>query len=348
MTDSKRMPEFDIMRSLGIFIILFHHLTAYTFNYYDLRFFGIEYDLTYVNDLNRYFALGIFVYISGCLMSHGNRAINNLNDVYIFLSKRIVRLIPLYLFALTLFLALHIAEPISLPGLITHVMGLQVLLATTHSEPIATLWYIGLIISYYLVFVVIRKYGIDQKKQILIIAIIPLVAIALKIGLGIIDKRFFVYYAVFITGLYSSKIHDKMITNKTLVLLGLIFFASIYLYVSKIYPAIYATEITPPLFSFVSMSALLLLNSIMISFVCIIHYLAKIIKVQLRVFFFISYSSYCIYLFHRPIWGVMLKILEPENVTVRLAYLTLVGIPVMIVMSYAIQRLYDNMLASKK
>jgi peptidoglycan/LPS O-acetylase OafA/YrhL len=63
------IPEFNVMRALGIFIILAHHLPDYCFNYYNLSYLGINIDISLLNDLNRYFALGIFIFISGYLLN---------------------------------------------------------------------------------------------------------------------------------------------------------------------------------------------------------------------------------------------------------------------------------------
>jgi len=344
MPAKKRLSEFDVMRSFAIFIILFHHLPAYCFNYYNLKNFGINYDLSYINDLNRYFGLGIFIYISGFLLQYSSHGFNNSKDVYMFLWKRIVRIIPLYIIALIMFIKLFGA--ISISSFFIHILGLQVILSSKYCDPVITLWYVGLIISYYLIFICIKKYGTNTKKTVLLITLIPIIAIVIKGGLNFIDKRFFTYYMVFIVGVYSSIYYNKILRNYTIVAATIVFFISSYIYVAHISPIIFGSDIRPPLFSSTSLNALFLLNFIMISFAWITHYLSMKINIFLKSFELISYLSYCMYLFHRPVWGIMLKIYEPQNAMLRGIYLAVLGIPTLLICSFYLQKGYDNLLVS--
>ncbi len=84
--DRQRLEELDIMRGLAILIILFHHLPDYGFNFFDLRNFGIGLDLSFLNGLNTYFGLGLFIYVSGVLLQHNYRGLSG-GGVSSFLKK---------------------------------------------------------------------------------------------------------------------------------------------------------------------------------------------------------------------------------------------------------------------
>jgi hypothetical protein len=56
----------------------------------------------------------------------------------------------------------------------------------------------------------------------------------------------------------------------------------------------------------------------------------------------IAYASYCMYLFHRPVWWLMVDIYNPGNVEVKALYLALLGIPLTIFFSYYLQKFYDR------
>jgi peptidoglycan/LPS O-acetylase OafA/YrhL len=58
----------------------------------------------------------------------------------------------------------------------------------------------------------------------------------------------------------------------------------------------------------------------------------------------ISYSSYCMYLFHRIAYKGMLSAYNPHNPLPRLLYLFTIGVPVIIVSSYFFQASYDRFL----
>lgn len=345
MANKERRSEFDIMRSFAIFIIIFHHLPAYCFNYYDLNNFGISVDLSFVNDLNRYFALGIFIYISGYLLQLSRYDLSSARATLLFLYRRFLRIMPLYYLALIFFVIYLVGKPISTISLVDHLLGLQLIISTPSLEPVQTLWFVGLIVSYYLVFIALNKYGTNVKRAIIIAALIPILALLAKVFVGIIDKRLFIYYAVFLFGMYMS-LNSSLLTKK--IVLGaatVLFVASTFLYASYIFPVLNNNDVTPKLFSVFSLSAFVLLNIIMLSFVVLVHYTCTKIKLSLRIVFLVSYASYCIYLFHRPIWAIMLNIHEPRDDGIRGIYLSLVGVPIIVFASYYMQKWYDMALA---
>ncbi|MFZ3136294.1 MAG: acyltransferase family protein [Thermodesulfovibrionales bacterium] len=153
------MNEFNVMRSAAILFILFHHLPDYSFNYFDMKFIGINCDLTYLRDLYKYFGLGIFVYISGYLLNHNYVDLSSWKNIITFVRNKTIRIIPLYLLALLLYIKLYVK--LNLISFFAHVMGLQIILSSPLIDPMITLWYVGLIMAYYAVFVIINKYGTD-------------------------------------------------------------------------------------------------------------------------------------------------------------------------------------------
>jgi peptidoglycan/LPS O-acetylase OafA/YrhL len=56
----------------------------------------------------------------------------------------------------------------------------------------------------------------------------------------------------------------------------------------------------------------------------------------------IAYASYGMYLFHRPVWWLMVDIYNPANVQIKALYLALLGIPLTIFFSYYLQKFYDR------
>lgn len=58
----------------------------------------------------------------------------------------------------------------------------------------------------------------------------------------------------------------------------------------------------------------------------------------------ISYSSFCMYLFHRIIFNIMLDVYRPETDILILIYLYIIAVPIVIFASYFIQTRYDSLL----
>lgn len=340
----ERLIELDFIRAIAILIILFHHLPAYCFNYYDLHFLGLQYDLSYMNDLNRYFGLGTFVFISGYLQQYSFNGINGNSgffDILNFLYRRFMRIFPLYILALLMFQVLF--QPQDIKGFIAHLTGMQVLLASSSIEPMMTLWYIGLIMSYYIVFILLKKFGTTTYQTILLIILIPCIALILKWKLGLIDKRFFIYFLIFIAGMYGAKTLSIIRAHPLIGIVSLLcLILSIYLYEANIYPLI-ANNTRFPLLSAISMETFILLNIIMISFIVAFYGISVNITIPApKIIETVSYASFCIYLFHRPFWWAMLKIFHPEDELMRGLYLAVIGIPLLIATSYGMQKFYDN------
>ena len=57
----------------------------------------------------------------------------------------------------------------------------------------------------------------------------------------------------------------------------------------------------------------------------------------------ISYASYCMYLLHRVVFYVMLEVYQPPDDGLTVAYLGLLGVPVLYVASRRLQLLYDSL-----
>lgn len=338
----KKMHEFSVMRAFAILIILFHHLPDYSFNYYNLAFIGLNYDLSFLNDLNRYFGLSIFVYISGYLQSYSHYDFSRWQDVRRFFIKKVIRIYPLYIFALIIFVS--IIAPTDFKGFIVHLLGLQIVLSPAFCDPIITLWYVGLIMFFYVIFVILKKYGDTPQRTLVLVVAIPLIAIALRLVFQIIEKRFFVYYLIFIAGIYSPKLFnaDHLRPRITFIASSVLLTTTYYLYLSHVYPYIINEATRPTLFSIVGLEALVSVSIIMICFAWISHNICLKINYLPKLFELISYSSYCMYLLHRPLWWAMLQVFNPANNMLRGLYLSGLGIPILIFLSFLIQNSYDK------
>jgi len=338
--NKEHKKKFDFVRVLAISIILFHHLPAYTFNYYDLSLFGINLDLSFLNDLNRYLGLGLFVCLSGLLQGISNTAAKAPIHIGRFMLRKTLRIIPLYAVALGMFCAI-IGMP-DLKCLIVHVLGLQVVLASKWCEPMPTLWYIGLILPYYLIIAILSKFGNSLRRILVTVLVIVVTAFLLKSVFGLVDKRFFVYLPCYLFGFYLAARHDKQKPIAVAVML-LIILGSIFLYVKTIYPYV-ASNYHPEFISAISLTAFILVNIIMICFFLLVREAGSRIIIP-RFISVISYSTFCMFLFHRPLWWLLLKLYFPQNEILRSMYLIIIGTPLLIAGSYILQQRYDKLSA---
>lgn len=338
------IPVFDRMRALAILIIVFHHLPAYTFNYYNLSFLGL--DLSVVNDLNRYFALGIFTFMSGYLLEYNYPFLKTGTEIRQFLVKRYVRIFPLYAISVLLFILLFRQFiDFNLCTLAINFLGLQIVLAKGPCQAIMTLWYIGLVFTYYYLFIIIKKFCDHFKYFFIVLCALSAVIIGLKLFLGFGDKRLLLYLPIFVSGILVRRYKIlEQASARYYALTAIFFFVCCIYYGIWLYPQVYEQFAKPPLFSFISGEVFVFSNLIMIFFTFSIYGFMSLFDANeiSRITRILSYSSYTIYLFHRPIWWLMIKLCHQYKGYLRLAFMILLVIPLTAIVSYYVQHFYDR------
>lgn len=339
----KRLPEPDVMRTIAISIIIFHHLTDYTFNYYHINFMGLNADMSFINRINANLAVGTFIFISGMLHSPSFEAGENTLSVSGYVRKRYLRLFPLYLLSFLLFML----ETGYYPGTrftVIHLLGLQVLLATGPRSMYPTIWFIGLLVSYEALYLITLKYGTGYLRKIVIISGAFAACLFVKFYAGIIDERFFEYYAVFWIGIFcSGPLFGLNRRIKTLFVAAAIVAA--YIYARNFYPFFLDRFLkSQPSWT----EYFITVNVIMLGFIIFTHEIGTIAasskNIVLAFFRHAAFASYCVYLFHRHVWYVMLWVYRPDSGFIRLIYLAAVGIPLIALISWLIQTFYDRLI----
>ncbi len=332
MTD--RLLRFDLMRSLAIFIILLHHLPEYCFNFYDLRYFSINLNLSILNELNRHFGLSLFVFLSGHLINLKEFHFSTWRSMRLFLVKRTTRIFPLYYLALIFFCYItHTVNPLTI---ILHVLGLQLIAASPHHQPLPTIWFVGMILTYYFLFAISKTEILTKLVRLLIITLFPLAVLAAGTIYQLTDLRLVLYYGIFWFGVHSAKgsflERFNLFSASALLLLFLA-------YLRLIDNGEFATN------SFVNASTFATVNGLMLCFVIFVYHLCKVIEKQIkssRIAHLIAYSSYGMFLFHRPIWFSIKQIVHLRNVYLSAAVLIFVGIPLIVAFAKFAQSFYDQ------
>ncbi len=337
---------FEQLRALAIVIILFHHLPAHSFDFYRFSIFGRCFDLNWLNHLNRYFALSLFTFMSGYLLEYRYPSFTNTLDIRNFFIKRYIRIYPLYLLSLLIYFRIFTQFiDMNLCTIIMNGLGLQIILARKTCLPVMTLWYIGLIFTYYFIFVSVKLFVNDMKSAILFMFFLIGIFIFLKSVLGVGDKRLLLYLPVFLAGIYSCRIKVlERLSVKWITALTLALVSTVFLYIELVYPRVYLTNAKPLLFSTISIVVFVLVNLIMLCFVLWIINIFHTFGTQnpSRITGFISYSSYATYLFHRPLWWLMTEIYRPQERFGTLVYMMGLGIPLALLVGYCAQFFYDK------
>jgi Acyltransferase family len=368
---NSKIFEFDMIRSLAILIILFHHLPGYCFNFYDLNFFGISADLSELNNLNRYFGLGLFTFLLGYFVDLKGIDLSDRTILSGWLKKKILRIFPLYYLALIMYvLMLKKFDPLSI---IFHVFGLQLITASNIFEPLPVLWFIGLVVVYYFQFVSLRtvnlldarcetsKYKTLRLFITAFVVILPLFIIAINRLFQAVDLRIILYYGCFWFGILCAR--GKVIESFNKIIVLILFPGAIALYL--LFHAQTNISLNDFALGYFTLDDLVdfirkftIANILMIGFILFICKFSKIFSSTIErnslaanFVSVISYSSYCMFLLHQPIWFLMsfvnrqLGVFEDEKFFAMI--LIVIGIPLIVGISKIIQSNYDRFCQSQ-
>lgn len=310
---SKRDYGIDLIRGLSmLYIVGYWHLFNYTHafrGYYN----PVTHHLTRI-------ILASFVFVSGYLIAA--KKINlNFPNILVFWRQRLLRIYPLYLIALLLFYWQDIAQRWTLIK-----AGLLASMFFPPAPP--TLWFITMIMWFYL----LAPFLLNTNRNWGVFLIINTFLIGLFYQLGS-TREMLTYFPSFGLGIFlrSRPILLKQLQQKQLILT--ITFLVFY-WLNIINPN---RELVDLVFNviFINLGAVLFYsysNQIMAKF--------KYPKIIL----FLSYASFCMYLFHRPIFTITKKIFFPVGELEQVLYLLAVSLPLTIVISWLSQKLYDRLL----
>ena len=310
---SDRNYGIDLIRGLSVFyIVSYWHLFNYT-----------EAFRGYYNPVTHYLTriiLASFVFISGYLIASKNQEITWRN-VLIFWSKRLIRIYPLYLLALCLFYWRDIASS-------TTLIKAGFLLSMFSPPAPPTLWFITMIMIFYLLAPFFLRY-VNNLPFYLGLSIVFWLVFFFK-GTWEIS----LFFPSFIIGMWLQG-NPKWLNKLKQQQFGL----------TIIFIILYIAEIN-------KVSDWLFLQIIFINLGAILFYFYScqiMNKVrQSSIVATLSYSSFCMYLFHRPIFSVTQSIFFPNSEIAQVIYLLGVGVPLIILISWLIQKLYDRLMLSSR
>ena len=376
----ERMLEIDLLRIISIMIVvlMIHIPNNYGYNFYiELdRYTGF-----FLHTLGIDIALGSFTFLSGfgLYVQKSNREINSSEKLFAFLRKRFLRIYPLYWIALILFfIFFDFYWGMNVVYLVAHFLGLQMIVAPSFSSPIWTLWFIGIIVIYYLIFILLSYLGSIRKiipGSLIILAFF----LFLHFNFNLVEYRFFVYYPTFILGIITAEIYISPYLSKTKenitnihhlipliiiicsVIIGWILYTSLARLTYLTYLRTYRTQflgsiVNQQLTVFEFVTIILLTDYVILAFIVFILAIFNLsIRVSTlvidkmhisRALFLVSYSTYAVYLFHRPFLisfnTLMLAVFSIDMLEKSNFYLTSISIPLLFILAFFIQKLADK------
>lgn len=324
---STKIFEFDILRALAITMLMFHHSEVYGYKVFDTT---LEIISPYIEAI----LLGIFFFIAGYFVQryfqkHHQGSVS-------FLFSRMLRIIPPYWLALSLYM-LILGFSLRKRDLAIYLLGAHFVFAPNFVKPIITIWYVGAIVLFYVIFGVLLARISSTKGLLLGSALIFGIAYALHQWVGLIDERFYKYFIVFLIGILFARPGSL----------------SHWLSGEQVWMKFALALISSFIFSLVigsnSMSPFYILGVVffIITWVILLFALASGIKSQsiLKLAGVVSYASFFVYLLHRPLWSWLAGIFSVETSRYLPFFKMIPASIVVFILSYYLQFGYDRLLA---
>lgn len=308
----KRDASIDWMRALSIlYIVGFWHLHNYTtvLPWYRAAPFA---RLTVL-------ALALFVLISGFLAGRSGRAISvrTVGDYY---KRRLLRIYPPYLMALIVFTVLGLSQAAFLPS--------ALMLTMIVPPPPFTLWFMTMIVLFYLAAPFLLAIAGQPLRLAAIVGSVWIALFAID-GLGFdIEDRLLIYLPAFAAGLVLANAPWPG-KARLLAISGSLAAAGYAL-------SLNAPGVDPDQSLWMALWAT---ASAVFTFVALRQTLPRS-----RIVEELSLGGFFLYLFHRPIYVILLKVTGASAPWTREALLVCVGLPIAIVFGIAAQRSYDAMI----
>jgi peptidoglycan/LPS O-acetylase OafA/YrhL len=306
-----RNVEIDALRSFAIlYIVGFWHLHPY--------YSRFTYLLTYC-------VLGLFLYISGLLLSTQYRH-DTLGNISHYYKRRFFRIYPLFFISLTVFLMMGFIDKD------TYIMSafLTNMILPTH---LMTLWFITMIGIFYLTSPLFL-YNYSFCKAILFMCLCWAGLVIIHSLTGYVDLRLPMYLVPFVLGLMTARssaiMRNSVMRNRYLQgLCGTVFLIALWQY-----PV--GNEITQ----------LIVLDMAIVSSIPLFFSLSRIMTKwpPSQLLEFISYASFVMYLSHKILFALSGKLYHSSNFLVQVLYYGCFVLPATIILSFFIQLAYDKLI----
>ncbi|MFN2308677.1 MAG: acyltransferase family protein [Gammaproteobacteria bacterium] len=319
MSAADRNPAIDLLRVLSIvYIVGYWHLIPYT-----------SWLPGYANHLTEAIkdvALGSFVFSSGLLLARRDVRLE-LGEFLGFYQRRLVRIYPLYLFALLVF---------GLAGLASAPVLLKAALLVSMFAPPAppTLWFIAMIMFFYLLAPLLIWAARRPVRFLSLCAGILFCCLAYHHLVRPMDSRLFLFLPSFAAGIYLQRnvpLHEYLHRQRLYLLVALLPAYWIGL------PADNGFDLVVSLLR----APMTLLGAVL----CVVYAERLFGHRHSPVILKLSYASFGVYLFHRPVFELVSGSYFPADGLAQAVYLVLVAVPLSFILAYGVQKGYDAVMA---
>ena len=267
--------------------------------------------------------LGLFTFVSGFLLARAPMRLRA-PELGRFYARRLLRIYPLYLLALLAFWALGMADRSTA---LKAALGMSMV----YGPAPLTLWFITMILEFYLVAPLLI--ALRGRPALFVLAALGLFGVAAVCGSAANgDLRLAEYFPAFALGVYWANHGERSSTRTVLSACGATAAAWAWSLAFGRDPQYSLTGI--PLVTCGALAAFLLAGRLRLS-----------PRGRLaRAAALVSYAGFAMYLFHRIVYKGLHALYDPASPGLGLAWLLLVGLPVVVLVSLLVQRACDALL----
>jgi peptidoglycan/LPS O-acetylase OafA/YrhL len=325
--ENSRVQEFDALRGLSIVLLLVVHS-----EFFNLPFFG--YNIAHLEGFFSKFLLGAFFFLAGYFMAASLQKPGA--SAFTFAGSKFIRIFPPYWLALALFVFV-LGYSLKRFDAIVYLLNAHIILISKNVKPLLTLWYISLLVIYYIAFgAYMFRHKSNRGLMIWSVVVFTTAYIAHVTG-SFFDPRFFLYFFIFLSGIFFFRFEDlreKILQFNILYKIGVAALGTWALWMVERagHPLEHGWTI-------------LATDVYILGFVLIWLDIFRTRLGGFQVWSFLSTASFFAYLYHRPFWFIL-----SSNFDVRpwggLIYFYLIpGSLAVLVTCYFLQLGYDRLLS---
>lgn len=307
----KKFTSIDYLRALSmVYIVGYWHL----FDYADA---SLGHDVVAMNLLT-HTVLAIFVFISGFLLGGDSTRKMSAGQFYL---RRLLRIYPLYALAVIVFYLAGINDGWTS---VKALLGVSMYLAPA---PL-TLWFITMLVLFYFVAPVLLMLVDRVAAYIRFVFSLFVGTIIVMLAFDTVDPRAVLYFPSFCLGIFCANhgVKNRLVNP---LLAGAVFVVCA--------PLILITFAIETL-NYLKQIPLVASGAYLVFYLC---WRKEQRFTRSIVVSFLAYSSYAIYLFHRPVFNSLQAIYFPETEVFQILYLLTLGFTLAALIAWCLQKSYD-------
>ena len=268
--------------------------------------------------------LGTFTFLSGYVLGIWKGPASGAALAH-FYGRRLLRIYPLYLLALTGFVLLWLCD---LQTAVKAVFSLSMF----WPEPPMTLWFVTMIIVCYALAPALLIPS--PRRSLLMAAGLWLAMLAFNFGVHEMDPRMLTQFAAFVAGISCRRFELRRVAGDHLSLLTAAFSAALIAAIATLHRPLLGALVAVPS---VMLGPTLLLAVADRGFGELSRH---------RIIAFLSYVSFSAYLFHRIVFELVRRLAWPAQEWAQWLVLLVIGVPTVLMASALIQSGFDRLIAS--